>query len=349
MKLRRKIPPHIASQVLIANSHACCVCHRTSVQLHHIDGDPGNNDASNLACLCMDHHDSATSKTGLTRKLMPDHVAKYKSDWEARCRKDIRALTRDRLSYYCTLYKNPPRIRECFTKLSAGERENAAEILIRTISEEEAGKAADRGFRVQVVPRNNDRTRSCIQSLRMGELWPSWLPRGTAHPNDPDLPLDLTPPYGMNALHTYDLYCQLIVQALCIVSTPVPFECLVSLPEPQMLDSLAGQIVSFRQRGFGRQICSPKVSDHCPVGTLELRANRRGRHFKAVMKIRNMYVFSDTSASNLRNATVCGVAILGNHSQASVEKGGIRLNMIPLLIGMGGFGQLDSRGFDHRK
>jgi len=37
----------------------CCICGITNIQIHHIDGDPSNNEPSNLVGLCLPHHDQA--------------------------------------------------------------------------------------------------------------------------------------------------------------------------------------------------------------------------------------------------------------------------------------------------
>lgn len=88
MKTREKIPPKIESQILLANKHACCICQKMHVQIHHIDGNPNNNDISNLAILCIEHHDLASMKGGMTKKLKPDDIRKYKIEWEKKCEMD---------------------------------------------------------------------------------------------------------------------------------------------------------------------------------------------------------------------------------------------------------------------
>ena len=55
------------------------------------------------------------------------------------------------------------------------------------------------------------------------------------------------------------------------------------------------------------------------------------------MQIRNMYVFSDTSAENLRKMRVCGVAMLTEAE--SLKSAKLQMRPIPLLIGVGGIGQ----------
>ncbi|NQE44454.1 hypothetical protein C5S31_00345, partial [ANME-1 cluster archaeon GoMg2] len=58
-KYRKKIPQKIEAEILFHNDRTCCICKDSNkgVQIHHIDGDPGNNIPSNLAVVCTDCHD----------------------------------------------------------------------------------------------------------------------------------------------------------------------------------------------------------------------------------------------------------------------------------------------------
>jgi hypothetical protein len=75
--------------ILARNKRACCICHSGAmpIHIHHIDGLPGHNSPSNLAVLCMSHHDQATAglhpgQVGLGRKLTPEEVRFHKKTWE---------------------------------------------------------------------------------------------------------------------------------------------------------------------------------------------------------------------------------------------------------------------------
>ncbi len=59
------IPEKLKNKLLVEAGHACVICRRSRVQLHHIDGNKRNNDESNLIVLCVKHHDEAEmSKKG---------------------------------------------------------------------------------------------------------------------------------------------------------------------------------------------------------------------------------------------------------------------------------------------
>jgi len=87
MTRRKSIPPQIEREILFRNEASCCICGKNNVQIHHIDGNNSNNDLKNLAVLCIEHHDQASSKSSMTRRLTPALVKKFKSDWEARISK----------------------------------------------------------------------------------------------------------------------------------------------------------------------------------------------------------------------------------------------------------------------
>jgi hypothetical protein len=85
---RTKIPKAIEDKVLAANRHLCCICHIESraVQIHHIDGDPTNNDIKNLAVLCTQHHEEVERKSPQGKGYRPSEVAIYKEQWEDHCK-----------------------------------------------------------------------------------------------------------------------------------------------------------------------------------------------------------------------------------------------------------------------
>jgi len=346
MKTREKIPPKIESQILLANKHACCICQKMHVQIHHIDGNPNNNDISNLAILCIEHHDLASMKGGMTKKLNPDDIRKYKIEWEKKCEMDILALARDRLNFYATAYKNPPRIREMFIKISEQKRKEAVEILANQIAEEEHDKTVDQGFKWQAVPRKNNHTLLCLNSIRNGELWPSWLPRVQGHPLDSDYPIDFSPPNGMAAFHLFDLYCQLIVRVITILYGCLPLEQIRSLKTPSLIDSFSGNLVIFRERAFGKNIKPPRYCEDQPVGRVRLRSKLNKTIYWVEMSIKNMYVFSDTAVGYLQNQRICGVGILGGVTEKDGEKSKeIIMQITPLLIGVGGYNGPNADGW----
>lgn len=87
-KKRIKIPDDVAAEVMFASDRTCCICKDSNrnVQIHHIDGDPSNNDPSNLAVLCTDHHSEVHSKLAFARNLSAETVVLYRDNWHATVR-----------------------------------------------------------------------------------------------------------------------------------------------------------------------------------------------------------------------------------------------------------------------
>jgi hypothetical protein len=87
---RDKIPHTISTALMVKNRHKCCVCNEKNkhVQIHHIDGNPNNNEIDNLAVLCLDCHSKVTGDEGLGRKYTEDEIKEYKRIWENLCGSD---------------------------------------------------------------------------------------------------------------------------------------------------------------------------------------------------------------------------------------------------------------------
>lgn len=82
-KKRRKIPQYQREDILFDSDRKCCICREShkKVQIHHLDGDPENNKTNNLAVLCLDHHDEASSKGAIGCRLSPGVIKKYRDEW----------------------------------------------------------------------------------------------------------------------------------------------------------------------------------------------------------------------------------------------------------------------------
>lgn len=81
-KKRVPIPKRVEREILFKNQSVCCVCQKSGVQIHHIDGDPSNNNLPNLCVLCVEHHAQASSIGTMTKGLDAGLLRKYKSEWE---------------------------------------------------------------------------------------------------------------------------------------------------------------------------------------------------------------------------------------------------------------------------
>jgi hypothetical protein len=82
-KVRVGIPVDLATEIMFSSDNTCCVCQERgkALQLHHIDEDPSNNVAMNLALLCLECHNDTQLKGGFGRKLNAPLVTRYRDEW----------------------------------------------------------------------------------------------------------------------------------------------------------------------------------------------------------------------------------------------------------------------------
>lgn len=337
IKNRKAISPAIQSKLLLANRHACCVCQKGGVQIHHIDGNPSNNDPKNLATLCLEHHDRATMTTGLTKKLKPDQVKKYKNAWERRCANDIMALSRSRFTFYYCVYKNPQRIREILMQLEPTRRKNACRRLVERLAVEQPVKEhADSWLGGgNATPKTDDWTNASLVSIARGEAYPGYLGRYDPHPADPDYSRDCSTQEAMSAYHLYDLWCQVAGQVLAEAHGAMPLEDLYAYNNEDEFDAFSGQLVSFKLTVWGKNIHIPAYWNEYPTGRLTARKKLNGKVYRIRMTLRTMYLFSDTAAVNLERARISGLGIFNGATED--ENGDIEITVTPLLIGYGGW------------
>lgn len=87
-KPRTPVPDDISAEVMFEHDRTCCVCHQRelAVQIHHIDEDPTNHTVSNLAVLCLEHHEQTQVRGGFAKKLKAADVVRSRNDWIRRVR-----------------------------------------------------------------------------------------------------------------------------------------------------------------------------------------------------------------------------------------------------------------------
>lgn len=88
-RVRRGVPLELATEVMFASDSTCCKCRERgkAVQLHHIDEDPSNNVAKNLAVLCLQCHNETQINGGFGRSLNAPLVARYRDEWLERVKR----------------------------------------------------------------------------------------------------------------------------------------------------------------------------------------------------------------------------------------------------------------------
>src|SRR6266404_4780045 len=85
MKVRTAVSEDLKCEILTRSNNRCCVCQTPFVQLHHIDGDPSNNDIDNIAPLCPNCHTQAHSKSMLTVNLNASRLKALRDRWYGYC------------------------------------------------------------------------------------------------------------------------------------------------------------------------------------------------------------------------------------------------------------------------
>lgn len=98
-RTRRRVPA-VEEEALFRADHTCCVCREKGkpVQVHHIDGNPSNNDPDNLAVVCLECHSRITGTGGLGRAYTPGEVRRYKRAWDHQVEQS-RGMHKPRIGY----------------------------------------------------------------------------------------------------------------------------------------------------------------------------------------------------------------------------------------------------------
>jgi len=84
---RTHIKESVKLEILAKCNNRCCVCQTPFVVIHHIDGNPSNNDPNNLAPLCPNCHAQAHSKSQLIINLTPERIKMLRDKWYEYCEK----------------------------------------------------------------------------------------------------------------------------------------------------------------------------------------------------------------------------------------------------------------------
>jgi hypothetical protein len=79
MTKRIPIPRKIEDEVMNKSDHKC-YCGKRGDEIHHIDGNNSNNDFDNLVLICHDHHDDASVKNGLKKRLNPRQIKQRRNE-----------------------------------------------------------------------------------------------------------------------------------------------------------------------------------------------------------------------------------------------------------------------------
>jgi len=333
-KARIAVPNPLRSEILLANQHACCVCGKSGVQIHHINSDPTDNRPANLAVLCLPHHDKATVVTGLSRKLTAVDIRKYKRNWEHQCHQRVLRAARGRTAFFMVDYKNAERIRQVYDQLSFVEQRQAYSILLKEFQEEEIARKKQH-FDISTEPNTswNKITERLLTWLQSGDSQPQSFLNIKGHPKDRLLPTGAI--WIEKEIPLYDLWCQIMARAIITVRTPYDLDDLLKLQDPKAA-KLDGCLVAFEGSLKGN-VKSPKTWERWPVTSTKLTRSVNGARWSCDLKIKTHYVYSVTAAASLSDGYENGLMILRSITSVRKRNGktSVRFDAIPLIIGSG--------------
>lgn len=339
--MRKTIPGSVRTKILLANRHACCVCHNIDVQIHHIDGDPSNNEEGNLAVLCVRHHDKATPPASLTAKLKPSEIRAYKRSWESLCSNDSIRLGRSRTAFFMVDYKNAERIRELFVQLTPAERLHAYTLLHAQFREEDKWRK-QQGFDVSLEPNTswNPVVQRFLEYVRLGDVHPQCFRGCEAHPRDPMYVRGFSEDGSANFAY-YDLWCQIMVRAILVARGSYDISDLMRLKDLSQL-SLEGRLISFFGPLHGK-VAYPNEYVEKPLSSTTLTVKERGQTWKTNLDLKTHYVYSVTATGSLSRGHGCGLLLMRGitHLRTRGKTRVVEFSCTPIIIGSGGGGPLE--------
>jgi hypothetical protein len=84
---RKRVSDSVQAEVLVKSRRRCCVCFglerdesEKQGQIAHLDKNPANDSESNLAFLCLGHHDQFDSRTSQSKNLTAAEIMRYRTD-----------------------------------------------------------------------------------------------------------------------------------------------------------------------------------------------------------------------------------------------------------------------------
>lgn len=305
------------------------------MQIHHINGDPSDNHSENLAVLCLEHHDEATSFTGLTAKLRPEEVREYKRVWENACRDRREKGARARTAFFMVDYKNAERLRQLFSQLSSTEYEIAYEIMAAQLREESVLRE-EQGYDVSIEPnlKWNTHVERLLEFVKLGEAHPSIFEGAKGHPRDSLMPSG--PAFADMRVPLYDMWCQLMARTLVVARSPLILEDLLHLDDP-INAGVDGRLATFEGSLKG-DVAYPEDWETKPVSETELRVSNDETEMYSKLKLKTHYVYSITASSCLEDGRGCGLLLLRCIDEVTKQDGKriVSFTSTPLIIGGGG-------------
>jgi len=336
--MRKPIPGNIRSNILLANRHLCCVCKQGAIQIHHINSDPSDNSLENLSVLCLNHHEMATAPKGVTARLKPEEIIKYKNSWEEECSKTSHLIARSRTAFFMVDYKNAERIRQLYSQLKQNELNHAYSLLRGELIEEDRLRK-EQGYDVSLEPNLslNNYVIRLVEEIKSGDPHPKIFKDAPGHPKDSLYPAGpaFSPPKPF-----YDIWCQIMVRCLILSRKVYNIEDLMSFENIEDID-INGSLITFN--GFLNGDVNPPGSYKTnPIGYTQLTIKDDMNVWLSKLSIKTHYVYSETAAESLSKGRSQGVLFFRSIDdiEISQEPRKIKFSCTPLIMGCGGGGPL---------
>jgi hypothetical protein len=339
--MRIPLNPKQRSEILILNNHSCCVCGKGGVQIHHINSDSSDNRLENLAVLCLDHHDKATSPKGLSASLKPEEIKTYKERWETSCEELNYKTARSRTAFFMVDYKNAERIRQLYTQLTKSELLTAYEKVKNELIEEDPLRESQ-GFDVSLEPNTswkNPYLQRLVDEIPNGSPHPEIFMGAESHPLDPYLPA--SPAFADIRTPLYDIWCQIMIRCLIATRKTYDINTLQKFINPNELE-ITGSLVVFNGRVSG-DVEEPSNYKEKPVCHTTLKVDNENSVWISQLSIKTHYVYSYTAAESLSDGRSNGVLLFRSVDETEIidDKTFVKFSCSPLIMGCGGGGTLN--------
>lgn len=330
---RNPIPNRLRAELLIANQHACCICGKSNIQIHHLNGDPADNRRDNLAVLCIEHHAQATAPSGMTAKLTPSHIVTYKQIWEKTCRQRAERAARSRTAFFMVDYKNVGRLQQLYSQLSYTQRSYAADRLYRDLRDE-SNLRREQGFDISLEPNLgwSEPLEYFLQQLKCGAVEPQIFQPSSRRKSDLErflLSRVLRPAF------LYDLWCQVVARALVICNGTYNIDDLMQLEDPRCL-RMGGALISCEGRTRGT-VYEPALSKTHSCSTIMYQVTGERAVWSTCLTLKTKDVYSVTAAANLSNGKENGLLVFRSIDRMRLSRSDsirVRFSATPLILGI---------------
>ena len=315
--MRIQLNPKRRSEILLLNNHLCCVCGRGGVQIHHINSDSSDNRLENLAVLCLDHHDKATSPKGLSASLKPEEIKTYKERWEKSCEELNYKTARSRTAFFMVDYKNAERIRQLYAQLTKSELLIAYEKVKNELIEEDPLRESQ-GFDVSIEPNTswkNPYLQRLVEEIPCGSPHPEIFVGAESHPLDPYLPA--SPAFADIRTPLYDIWCQIMIRCLIATRKTYDINTLQKLTDPYEFE-ISGSLVVFNGRVSG-DVEEPSNYKEKPVCHTTLKVDNENTVWLSQLSIKTHYVYSYTAAESLSDGRSNGVLLFRSIDEIKIK------------------------------